>query len=716
MKSLSKLLSILSLTAACLSGSAHAIFIVELNEELAEEAVYSSPSALEKQITISQSKPISKLHDYQTIFNASNIYGVSLSPNGKYLNYFEKSGPDHNRIISLWIYDIATKASHKLFSTKQLSNVRWTVDSQSMFFETRKSIAVVGVDKNSAPQILFDKNNRYHDKIISDDNTFTNSIIVRRWHPETKQYQVLRVENNGKESVIYQTPHRFSSFGLDAAGNPSILSRYNEADDNKGEKYIVDIADKQEKILWHCEWDDQCGAIYFDRKRQNLLLISNYQSDLTRLALIDLSSNSVKTVHSDPLNRADLSDAAFQFDKKKQLISAPIINYHGDYLKNYSDNKELQQHINFIEKKLATSSMSISASLSQDINQQPWLIIDNNNAYSAVRYYLYQPTTKTLTRPLKSIVEQANENKPMLEQYDIAEKFPIHYTSRDGYQLQGYLTLPFGVDISKAPLVTNVHGGPWSRVTDKYQRSTQLLTNRGYIVFEPNFRSSTGFGKDYLTSTKGEHGDGRIQHDIIDGVRYLLSNNIGDKDRVAVVGHSFGAYSVLAALAYTPDFFQVGFAGAPPHDIARSAKYYYRFTKQKNQFNPEYFMKQLVVDWDDKALMAQHYARSPAAHAKHIKKPLVMWAGKNDRRVFIADVKDYALNVESMDKQVSLFIDPKAMHSPSSKIGIYAYQYLLEKSLADNIGGKLKSIDPIKDKKLWRFLNKNMAIDHNKLL
>jgi dipeptidyl aminopeptidase/acylaminoacyl peptidase len=304
----------------------------------------------------------------------------------------------------------------------------------------------------------------------------------------------------------------------------------------------------------------------------------------------------------------------------------------------------------------------------------------------------------------------------MINLKDVSLKFPVQYRSRDGFLLQGYLSLPSGVNIKSAPLVTNVHGGPWSRVTAKYQRSTQLLTNRGYIVFEPNFRSSTGFGKTYLTSTKGEHGDGRIQRDIIDGVDYLIANDIGDKDRLAIVGHSFGAYSTLAGLAYTPDLFQVGFAGAPPHDIGRSAKYYYRFTKKNNQPFKEYFFKQLVVDWDNKALMAQHYKKSPAAHANKISKPLVMWAGKNDGRVFIADVKNYALTIEEMGKSVSLFIDPKAMHSPTSRLGLFAYQYLLEKTLADHIGGKLKAINPTKDKKLWRFLNKNMALDHNNLL
>ena len=66
----------------------------------------------------------------------------------------------------------------------------------------------------------------------------------------------------------------------------------------------------------------------------------------------------------------------------------------------------------------------------------------------------------------------------------------------------------------------------------------------------------------------------------------------------------------------------------------------------------------------------------------------------------MVDVKDYALRIEEMEKQVTLFVDPKAEHSPSTKVGSLAYQYLLEKTLADHIGGQLQVLDPEKDMKL----------------
>lgn len=724
MSNLSKLLSLLSLTAACYSISAQAIIVEDIDAEIqAVSQHYSAPlvrqttaEQLKEEAVLSQSKPKPALHDYEDIISTSNIFNVELSPDGQWLSYFEKSGVDNRQVISLWVYNINNKQARKLFTTQRLQETLWTIDSQSLFLDTGKNIAVINLKDNAAPHVLFQKDSRHHEEMLLVDYFHRDSVLINRWDKKTKHYQVTRYNSQGKSEIVYQTDKRFMKFGLNHLGQPAFVMRPNEAENNKGERLIFDISGHKEKLIWQCDWLDKCRVLYFDNIGQKLWLKSNKDSDFYRLVQVDINSKKLTALHSDPLNRADHHNAVLEFDKKQRALKAPLVSYRGDYKINYATDKRLQPHLDAIKNKLGTTSFNISTEISADITKQPWLIVDHDNKRSSVTYYLYQPQTGVFTKPLQQMIAKANVDKKLLSATETAKKFAINYRSRDGFLLNGYLTLPLGVDISKAPMVTNVHGGPWSRVDDSYKRWTQILANRGYIVFEPNFRSSTGFGKTYLASTAGEHGDGRIQQDIIDGVHFLLKHNIGDKDRMAVIGHSFGAYSVLAALAFNPELFQVGFAGAAPHDIGRSTKLYYRFAKLTNKPAREYFMKNLVVDWDDKQAMAEHYKRSPAANAGKITKPLVMWAGKNDRRVFIADVKNYALTVEEMDKKVSLFVDPKAMHSPSSKIGIYAYQYLLEKSLADNIGGKLKSIDPVKDKKLWRFIKKNMAIDHNKLL
>ena len=75
-----------------------------------------------------------------------------------------------------------------------------------------------------------------------------------------------------------------------------------------------------------------------------------------------------------------------------------------------------------------------------------------------------------------------------------------------------------------------------------YNSLVQTLVNRGYAVFQPNFRSSTGYGDKYMLAPKSDFGNGRVQADIIEGVQWLVANGVGDKRKLAIMGDSFGGY------------------------------------------------------------------------------------------------------------------------------------------------------------------------------
>jgi dipeptidyl aminopeptidase/acylaminoacyl peptidase len=92
------------------------------------------------------------------------------------------------------------------------------------------------------------------------------------------------------------------------------------------------------------------------------------------------------------------------------------------------------------------------------------------------------------------------------------------------------------VEPRNLPVVVNPHGGPWARDTWAYDPYAQFLANRGYAVLQPNFRGSTGFGKAFLNAGNREWGTGYMQHDITDGVRYLIEEGIADPDRIAIFG------------------------------------------------------------------------------------------------------------------------------------------------------------------------------------
>src|SRR5688572_31655496 len=86
----------------------------------------------------------------------------------------------------------------------------------------------------------------------------------------------------------------------------------------------------------------------------------------------------------------------------------------------------------------------------------------------------------------------------------MARKIAFSWRASDGMLLHGFLMVPPGIDPSKAPLVASVHGGPFNLVRPDFSNDGQFLANRGYIVFQPNFRGSTGHGRAYMFAGKGD--------------------------------------------------------------------------------------------------------------------------------------------------------------------------------------------------------------------
>ena len=131
-------------------------------------------------------------------------------------------------------------------------------------------------------------------------------------------------------------------------------------------------------------------------------------------------------------------------------------------------------------------------------------------------YYLYDVKADTMTK----LADLA----PWIEEQQMAEMTPVTYTSRDGLEIEGYLTLPVGKTLHNAknlPVVVNPHGGPWARDSWGFNPEVQFLANRGYAVLQMNFRGSTGFGRKFTEIAYGKWGQ-TMQDDITDGVNWLI--------------------------------------------------------------------------------------------------------------------------------------------------------------------------------------------------
>jgi dipeptidyl aminopeptidase/acylaminoacyl peptidase len=171
-----------------------------------------------------------------------------------------------------------------------------------------------------------------------------------------------------------------------------------------------------------------------------------------------------------------------------------------------------------------------------------------------------------------------------------------------------------------------IHGGPHGpRDVWAFQTETQMLANRGYVVIQPNYRGSGGFGE-FFEETGYRKWYGEMQDDITDATMWAIEQGITDEDKVCIYGASYGGYATLAGLTKEPDLYACGFAFVGVYDLELMYKYGdIQERKQGRNVLEDY------IGRDEADLKA----RSPINHVANIKSPLYIAHGKKDIRAHV---------------------------------------------------------------------------------
>ena len=413
----------------------------------------------------------------------------------------------------------------------------------------------------------------------------------------------------------------------------------------------------------------------FDKTGQKLYFIDSRERNTAALTTIDLASGKQTLIAQDP--RADIGGAlthptekniqavSFTYARTEWKIIDPAIKADLDYLKTVADG-EIQITGRTLDDKRWTVAY----------------VMDNG----PVRFYIYdrQPERKATF---------LFTSQPALEKLPLVKMHPQIIKSRDGLELVSYLSLPRWADPDEdgrpnepLPMVLSVHGGPWARDEWGYDPEHQLMANRGYAVLAVNYRGSTGFGKDFLNKAQREWA-GKMHEDLIDAVNWAVEQKIAKKDKVAIMGGSYGGYATLVGLTFTPEVFACGVDIVGPSSL---------ITLMENP--PEYWfsfmpvMKLRVGDWTTEEGRKFLESRSPLFFVDKIKRPLLIGQGANDPRVKQAEADQIvkAMTEKKIPVTYVLFHDEgHGFARPENRFAFYA---ITEAFLAKNLGGRYEPI------------------------
>jgi dipeptidyl aminopeptidase/acylaminoacyl peptidase len=223
--------------------------------------------------------------------------------------------------------------------------------------------------------------------------------------------------------------------------------------------------------------------------------------------------------------------------------------------------------------------------------------------------------------------KRRTDSNPWLGEKRLAPQEVVRFKARDGLELEGMLVRPLDeVKGQRYPLILYVHGGPEAHEMNgwqtAYSKPGQVAAARGFAVFYPNYRGSTGRGVEFAKSSQADPA-GKEFDDLVDAVDHLVGTGLVDKQKVGITGGSYGGYATAWCSTRYSDRFAAGVMFVGISD---------KVSKVGTTDIPDedFYVHTRVRPWEDWQKMLE---RSPIFHAGNCKTPLLILHGKDDPRV-----------------------------------------------------------------------------------
>ncbi|MDQ4080502.1 MAG: S9 family peptidase, partial [Gemmatimonadota bacterium] len=408
--------------------------------------------------------------------------------------------------------------------------------------------------------------------------------------------------------------------------------------------------------------------VHSDGRR--LYMSSNHgETDLAQLVLLDLETGATTPVESDPEKAVDFGAAIFS-DITDSLLATV---YVADTVRIYPKTERFARDVANV-KRLHDGSPGVT-SMTRD--EMKWIVTFDSPTDPGATYLYDRGTGRArfLFRP-----------RPWLVPRQLAPMRPISYKAADGLTIHGYLTAPVGLPTRNLPLVLVVHGGPWARDTWGYDPEAQLLANRGYAVLQVNYRGSTGYGKAFYNAAVKEWA-GKMHTDLIDGVRWAITEGLADSTKVAIYGGSYGGYATLVGLTLTPDVFACGVDYVGPSSLVTLIESFPPYWKPflEGSFYRHVGNPSVPADVEDMK------RRSPLFLVDRIEDPLLIVQGANDPRVTKREADQMAIALRDRGITVRYLLAPNEGHGFLNADNRLALYRSMELFFEDCLGGRAQA-------------------------
>jgi dipeptidyl aminopeptidase/acylaminoacyl peptidase len=563
------------------------------------------------------------------------VGGAQISPDGGYIVYTvaEPKDPSASDFENgkaqniLHLYNTKTGQDRVFIgSDKKMRSVHWAPDSKHLVFLSKRdsdkhtSLYTIPVDGGEARRVLSYENGISSYTLAPDgkrvafiateavdkqkkkmkDQGFNQEVFEEEWRnakvfvtrldADTKDLDALPIE--GHVSEVHWSPKAGDDRLLivkakDPSVDAGLMYRRTHIVSTRGQE-LATIANpgKLGKLAWSP-----------DGSRVALVAgVDINDPDDAVIFVADSKTGSMKALTADEKGRVD----TFHWTGSDSLLAAMSFG---------------------VDSKLMNLSVSGKLSEAKSDPHLNYLGVDvaDNGAVAVVADSARHP------RELFFNGKRLTDSNPWLKNRQLATQSVVKYKARDGLEIEGLLISPLNA-AGPAPTILTVHGGPESHYDDGwltyYSMAGQVGAAKGYAVFYPNYRGSTGRGVEYSKSSQGDPA-GKEFEDLIDAVDHLIETGVTDKNKVGVTGGSYGGYATAWLTTRYTDRFAAGVMFVGISD---------KISKVGTTDIPdeEYLVHARKRPWDAWEFFAE---RSPIRYVKQARTPLLIMHGKEDPRV-----------------------------------------------------------------------------------
>jgi dipeptidyl aminopeptidase/acylaminoacyl peptidase len=614
-------------------------------------------------------KPKQDLIPRSVLFGNPERANVQISPDGKHLAWVAAN----NGVLNVFVAPIDKLDAAKAITNDATRPVRtyfWAFDNAHVLYLQDKAgdenWHVFRADLDGGAVQDLTPYAGAHAQIFGVSAKQPTTVLVGVNDRDPKHLDIYSVDlMSAKRTLVYQNDDDVDNV---------------VTDDNLGLQFATKQTQDGGSIIEH--WDGKAWATYdtipFGDSSAIMGVLPNGKTayvtdtrdrDTAALFELDVKSKQKKLIAED--EHADLSDT-FVHPTTHAMLA---VDFDYDRARWKALDKSVQADLDGLVKLAEGGDFGIS---STSLDFKTWLVTTSSPQHPD-RYFVWDHVKRAGTFLFAS--------RPALEKQPLVDESSQIITARDGLPLVSYLAKPTNTT-GPVPLVMLVHGGPWARDRYGYSPLVQLLANRGYAVLQVNFRASDGFGKRLLNAGNLEWSKG-MHNDILDAAQWAIDKGITTKDKVAIMGRSYGGYETLVGLSFTPSVFACGVDIVGPSNLLTLIKTV-----------PPYWgplltlFKKRIGDWttpDGKALLQD---ASPLTHAASISRPLLIGQGANDPRVNQAESEQIVGAMKQHGLPVSYIVFPDEGHGfarPENNIAFFA---AAEAFLSAHLGGYYLPVTP----------------------